>query len=68
MLKVEDGIVIPAGLTHDLERGGDHIMLMGVTRALKDGDILLLENVRYYNEEEANDAAAAYIRAIRPGR
>ena len=27
--------------------------------ALKDGDILLLENVRYYNEEEANDAAFA---------
>jgi phosphoglycerate kinase len=24
--------------------------------ALKDGDILLLENTRYYNEEEANDA------------
>ena len=27
--------------------------------ALKDGEILLLENVRYYNEEEANDAAFA---------
>lgn len=27
--------------------------------ALKDGDILLLENVRYYNEEEANDGAFA---------
>ena len=27
--------------------------------ALKDGDILLLENVRYYNEEEGNDAAFA---------
>ncbi len=27
--------------------------------ALKEGDILLLENVRYYNEEEANDAAFA---------
>lgn len=27
--------------------------------ALKDGDVLLLENVRYYNEEEANDAAFA---------
>jgi len=27
--------------------------------ALKDGDILLLENVRYYNEEEANDSAFA---------
>jgi phosphoglycerate kinase len=26
---------------------------------LKDGDILLLENVRYYNEEEGNDAAFA---------
>jgi phosphoglycerate kinase len=28
-------------------------------KALKDGDILLLENVRYYNEEEANDPAFA---------
>jgi phosphoglycerate kinase len=28
-------------------------------QALKDGDILLLENVRYYNEEEANDPAFA---------
>jgi phosphoglycerate kinase len=27
--------------------------------ALKDGDILLLENVRYYNEEEANEPAFA---------
>jgi phosphoglycerate kinase len=27
--------------------------------ALKDGDILLLENVRFYNEEEANDPAFA---------
>jgi phosphoglycerate kinase len=26
---------------------------------LKDGDVLLLENVRYYNEEEANDPAFA---------
>src|SRR6516225_980166 len=26
---------------------------------LKNGDVLLLENVRYYNEEEANDAAFA---------
>jgi len=27
--------------------------------ALKDGDVLLLENVRYYNEEEANDPVFA---------
>jgi phosphoglycerate kinase len=29
------------------------------TGALKDGDILLLENVRYYNEEEKNDPVFA---------
>ena len=28
-------------------------------KALKDGDLLLLENVRYHNEEEANDPALA---------
>jgi phosphoglycerate kinase len=28
-------------------------------KALKDGDLLLLENVRYHNEEEANDPAFA---------
>src|SRR5476649_570682 len=27
--------------------------------AMKDGDVVLLENVRYYNEEEANDPAFA---------
>ena len=27
--------------------------------ALKDGDILLLENVRYYDEEEANESGFA---------
>jgi len=27
--------------------------------AMKDGDVILLENVRYYNEEEANDPAFA---------
>jgi len=26
---------------------------------MKDGDVLLLENVRYYNEEEKNDPAFA---------
>lgn len=40
MLKIEGGIPIPAGESHDLERGGDHIMLMGLTRAVKDGDTI----------------------------
>lgn len=42
MLKYEDGIAIPAGTTHELARGGDHIMLMGLTRGLKEGDKIAL--------------------------
>lgn len=38
MRKIEGGIEIPAGEVHMLERGGDHIMLMGVTGELLDGD------------------------------
>jgi len=33
----EGGIVIPPGGTHQLQPGGDHIMLMGVTEAVKPG-------------------------------
>ena len=36
---------------------GDHIEK--IVAAMKDGDVVLLENVRYYNEEEANDPAFA---------
>lgn len=42
MLKIEDGIVIPAGQIHELARGGDHVMLMGLTRDLKDGDTIAM--------------------------
>ena len=38
MVPIEGGITIPAGEDHALARGGDHIMLMGLTQALKDGD------------------------------
>lgn len=37
MRPVEDGIEIPAAGTHALERGGDHVMLMGLTQSLDDG-------------------------------
>ena len=36
---------------------GEHIEK--IVAAMKDGDVVLLENVRYYNEEEANDPAFA---------
>ncbi|MEZ5911564.1 MAG: copper chaperone PCu(A)C [Paracoccaceae bacterium] len=38
MLEVEEGFAIPAGGGHALARGGDHVMLMGLTRPLEQGD------------------------------
>ncbi len=42
MLEVEGGFTIPAGGAHSLERGGDHVMFMGLTRPLAQGDELAL--------------------------
>ncbi|MFV1440882.1 copper chaperone PCu(A)C [Phaeobacter sp. JH18-32] len=38
MLHVEEGFAVAAGATHMLQRGGDHVMLMGLTRPLEHGD------------------------------
>jgi copper(I)-binding protein len=38
MVEVKEGFPLPAGEMHELKRGGDHVMLMGLTRELKDGD------------------------------
>ena len=38
MVQIEGGIPLEAGADHALERGGDHVMLMGLTRELNDGD------------------------------
>ena len=40
MLHVPEGFVIPAGKTHALARGGDHVMFMGLTRAVAHGDVV----------------------------
>ena len=42
MPELPDGVVIPAGGSHALARGGDHFMLMGLTRPLAEGDTLRL--------------------------
>jgi copper(I)-binding protein len=42
MVEVEDGFAIPAGGAHRLERGGDHVMFMGLTRELAEGDVITL--------------------------
>jgi copper(I)-binding protein len=38
MVHVEEGFAIPAGEAILLQRGGMHVMLMGLTRALEQGD------------------------------
>lgn len=38
MVPLENGIDLPWAEIHEFARGGDHIMLMGLTKPLKDGD------------------------------
>jgi hypothetical protein len=45
MIEVEDGFAVAPGETHMLMRGGDHVMLMGLTRPLADGDTFELRLV-----------------------
>ncbi|MEM7295685.1 MAG: copper chaperone PCu(A)C [Pseudomonadota bacterium] len=40
MVHVEEGFEIGAGETLSLERGGKHVMLMGLTRQLAHGDVV----------------------------
>ena len=42
MHEIEGGVPLPAGEMHAFERGADHVMLMGLTRELKDGDSFAL--------------------------
>jgi len=42
MMEVEEGFAVPAGGMHALARGGDHVMLMGLTAPLAQGDIVTL--------------------------
>ena len=37
MHAIEGGIEVPPGAKHALQRGGDHVMLMGLTAPLEDG-------------------------------
>lgn len=38
MVEIEEGIALAPGASHLLERGGDHVMLMGLTGPLVDGE------------------------------
>lgn len=37
MTQIEGGIALPAGATHMMQRGGDHVMFMGLTENLQQG-------------------------------
>lgn len=37
MIQIEEGIDLQAGATHMMERGGDHVMFMGLTQNLEQG-------------------------------
>jgi len=40
MMEVEEGLTIPAGGTHMLQRGGDHVMFMGLNARWAQGDMI----------------------------
>ena len=40
MREIAGGVVVPAGQSHLFARGGDHIMLMGLTAPVEEGDML----------------------------
>lgn len=40
MRQKEGGLVVPAGGTHVLEPGGDHLMMMELSKPVKPGDVL----------------------------
>ncbi len=42
MIEVEEGFAVPAGGTHTLARGGDHVMLMGLTAPMRQGDTIIV--------------------------
>lgn len=42
MVRVEDGFPVPAGGMHALQRGGDHVMFLGLQRPLAQGDVIEL--------------------------
>ncbi len=42
MLHVEEGFAIPAGGSHALERGADHVMFLGLNSVPAEGDVVTL--------------------------
>jgi copper(I)-binding protein len=63
MREVEGGIPVPAGESVTLEPGGLHVMLMGLSKPLAEGETAPL-TLRF--ESGAEIAVDAPIRAVKP--
>ncbi|MGP9788720.1 copper chaperone PCu(A)C [Roseinatronobacter sp. NSM] len=51
MVELEDGITVPAQSMHALERGGDHVMFLGLNQRLSHGDEILVTLVLENGDE-----------------
>lgn len=40
MVRIEGGIAVPAGSEHELARGADHVMFLGLTRPMAQGEVI----------------------------
>jgi len=40
MMHVPEGFAVPAGGSHTLQRGGDHVMFMGLKEPMEQGDVI----------------------------
>lgn len=65
MVEIEGGVALPSGEMHAFERGGDHVMLMGLTAELKDGDVIPLTLVFESGAEVALEVPVDNVR--KPG-
>jgi copper(I)-binding protein len=63
MVEVEEGFEVPAGGTRALERGGDHVMFLGLNAAWSDGDTIPLVLVFEQAGEIAIDVPVDLARA-----
>ena len=67
MMKMQqvDGIDLPAGKGVNLASGGYHIMLIGLKRQLKAGEVVPLTHRRRRQGQEARDASRSRCRSSR---
>lgn len=68
MVHLEEGLALPAGGAIEMRRGGIHVMLMGLTEPLAEGDLLSLILVFESGAEISLDVPVDNARAAAPHR